>query len=232
MRLIALLIASLFITTAQAQAWGWKSHPATTTTTPPAVPLVTPAPGNFDYYVLSLSWSADWCATTGDARHDPQCASGRDYAFVLHGLWPQNEQGYPDNCHTSQRDPSRSQSAAMTDITGSAGLAWHEWQKHGRCTGLSAQAFYDTARKAYTSIAIPPELRHLNKQIDVAPSVIVDAFIAANPGLKRTMIAVTCDKGKIQEARICLTKTLQPRPCSPEAARSCHLSGAEMDPVR
>ena len=64
------------------------------------------------------------------------------------------------------------------------------------------------------------------------PKDAVDAFIAANPGLKRTMIAVTCDKGKIQEARICLTKTLQPRPCSPEAARSCHLSGAEMDPVR
>ena len=35
------------------------------------------AAGDFDYYVMSLSWSAAWCALEGDARDDPQCDDGR-----------------------------------------------------------------------------------------------------------------------------------------------------------
>lgn len=189
-------------------------------------------PGRFDYYVLSLSWSADWCALTGDARHDPQCATGRGYSFTLHGLWPQNRVGYPSDCHSAMRPPSRAQTAAMADITGSGGLAWHEWQKHGSCSGLSPRAYFATARRAYDSVKIPTVLRHLKKPVRVKPDVIAQAFLEANPHLKRGDIAVTCEHGLVQEVRICLTKTLAPRPCSVEAAQSCRLPAVRLDPLR
>ena len=32
--------------------------------------------GDFDYYVMALSWSANWCALEGDARNSPQITAG------------------------------------------------------------------------------------------------------------------------------------------------------------
>ncbi|MFT6169429.1 MAG: ribonuclease T2, partial [Celeribacter sp.] len=29
--------------------------------------------GDFDYYVLAMSWSPTWCALEGDDRNSPQC---------------------------------------------------------------------------------------------------------------------------------------------------------------
>src|SRR5499427_7603553 len=55
------------------------------------------APGQFDYYVLSLSWSPSFCETaTGNARRQ-QCGA-RPFSFVVHGLWPQYEHGFPESC--------------------------------------------------------------------------------------------------------------------------------------
>src|SRR6476661_2195277 len=94
-----------------------------------AAPLRAQVAGDFDYYVLSLSWSPNWCATEGEAG-DAQCEPGAGYGWILHGLWPQYEEGWPDDCDTAARDPSRRDTAMMSDIMGSGGLAWHAWQKH------------------------------------------------------------------------------------------------------
>src|SRR3979411_349189 len=52
------------------------------------------APGEFDFYVLSLSWSPSFCEEAaergGGGRSQVQCG-GRPYSFVVHGLWPQYE---------------------------------------------------------------------------------------------------------------------------------------------
>ena len=61
--------------------------------------------GDFDYYVLSLSWSPTWCAIEGDDRGADQCDARHDYGWILHGLWPQNERGYPSYCNTSAASP-------------------------------------------------------------------------------------------------------------------------------
>lgn len=188
--------------------------------------------GDFDYYVLSLSWSANWCARESDARGDPQCDARHDFSFTLHGLWPQYESGWPSWCRTTARDPTRSETAAMADIMGGAGLAWYEWQKHGRCTGLSAQQFYAASRQAYESISIPEVFRRLSRNVRLPALVVEEAFLEANPGLDRNMITITCDQGMIQEARICLSKALAPRPCSADAARDCQLPNALMGAVR
>ena len=89
--------------------------------------------GDFDYYVLALSWQPTWCAHTGARR---RAVRDRRRGWSLHGLWPQRERGWPSDCAPLTRDANRNETAAMTDIMGSAGLAWHQWQKHGRCAGL------------------------------------------------------------------------------------------------
>jgi ribonuclease T2 len=188
--------------------------------------------GDFDYYLLSLSWSPAWCALEGDVRSDPQCDAGRGFTFVLHGLWPQHEQGWPAFCRTVERDPTRGQTAAMADIMGGAGPAFHQWRKHGRCSGLSAEDYYRTARAAYDSIAIPDLFARVDRPLTLPASVIEAAFLEANPGLHRDQITITCKAGLIQEARICLTKDLSPRICGADAIRDCRLNDAVLEPVR
>jgi ribonuclease T2 len=188
--------------------------------------------GDFDYYVMSLSWSSNWCALEGDARGEDQCDPRHNYTFILHGLWPQNESGWPSYCRTGERDPSRGQSAAMEDIMGSRGLAWYQWKKHGRCTGLSADTYFDTARRAYESITIPPIFARIDKRLKVPARVIEQAFIDSNARLAPDMITITCDRGMIQEARICLTKGLEPRKCGADAIRDCTMSDAVLNAVR
>jgi ribonuclease T2 len=188
--------------------------------------------GDFDYYVLSLSWSAAWCALEGDARNDPQCDAGRGLTFILHGLWPQFEDGWPSFCRTGARDPSRAETAAMADIMGGSGLAFYQWKKHGRCSGLAAPDYLVAARQAYDSIAIPDLFAGVDRPLTLPASVIEDAFLEANPGLSADQITITCKSGLIQEARICLTRDLTPRRCGADVIRDCRLPDAVLEPVR
>ena len=188
--------------------------------------------GAFDYYLLALSWSPSWCALTGDDRGDPQCDAGTGLTFTVHGLWPQYEQGFPADCFSTNPDPSRADTAAMTDIMGGAGLAFYEWKKHGRCSGLAARDYFATLRRARDSITIPPVFAAIDHDITIDPSVIEDAFLEQNSQLDADGLTVTCKQGKIQEVRICLTRALQPRACAADVARDCTLQGAELDAVR
>jgi len=188
--------------------------------------------GDFDYYVLSLSWSPNWCALEGDAKDDDQCDARHDFSFTLHGLWPQYESGWPSWCRTAERDPTRAETAAMADIMGGSGLAWYEWQKHGRCTGLAAQHYFAASRQAYENITIPEVFRSINRDVRLPALVVEEAFLEANPGLERNMITITCDSGMIQEARICLTRDLAPRPCGADTSRDCRMPNALMHGVR
>lgn len=190
------------------------------------------AAGEFDYYVLSLSWSPNWCKIEGDARNSPQCDPDRDFGWILHGLWPQYENGWPSNCFVLRRDPSRSETEAMADIMGTSGLAWYQWKKHGRCSGLSATDYFALARQAYTSVARPEVFRKLNETVQLPAHVVEEAFIEANPALGPDMITITCKGNWIQEARICLTKDLQPRDCGVDVVRDCSMEDALFDPVR
>ena len=188
--------------------------------------------GDFDYYVMSLSWSAAWCALEGDSRKDPQCDAGRDLTFVLHGLWPQYDDGWPSFCRTVQRDPTRGETAEMADIMGGAGLAFYQWKKHGRCSGLSARDYYQTARQAFAQVMIPELFAQVDRPLTLPASVIEDAFLEANPDLSREEISITCADGLIQEARICLTPDLEFRRCGDDVIRDCRLKDAVLKPVR
>lgn len=184
----------------------------------------------FDYWILSLSWSPTWCALEGDAREAPQCET--DAGWTLHGLWPQYEDGWPAYCPTSARPPSRSETAAMSDIMGSGGLAWHQWRKHGTCSGLSSRDYFEASRSAYAAVARPEVLRRLTEPVRLPASVIEEAFLEANPAISADGLTVTCKAGRIAEVRICLDKSLRPRSCGADVSRDCRDPRARLDPVR
>lgn len=187
-------------------------------------------PGVFDYYVLALSWSPGWCETQGGGS--AQCAPDRRLGWILHGLWPQHERGYPRDCPSRRADPSRADTAAMTDIMGTSGLAWHEWQAHGRCTGLGAEDYFALSRRAYASVTRPPVLRALDEDVRLPAQVVERAFLDANPDLSADGVTVTCRDGRIREVRICLTRDLVPRECGPDVVRDCTATDALFDAIR
>lgn len=188
--------------------------------------------GVFDYYVLALSWTPNWCEIEGDAKGSDQCDARHDHGWTLHGLWPQFHRGWPSFCPTAKRPPSRAMTRDMADIMGTSGLAWYQWNKHGACSGLSARAYYDLSRKAYESITRPEVFRKLDKPVKLPASLVEEAFLKANPGLDKDMITVTCRDGFIQEARICLSKSLEPVPCGSDVIRDCRMKDALFTPIR
>ncbi|QIE46831.1 ribonuclease T2 [Pseudohalocynthiibacter aestuariivivens] len=189
-------------------------------------------PGAFDYYVLALSWSPTWCAIEGDARDAAQCDPAAETGWILHGLWPQYHRGWPAHCQSAERPPNRAMTSDMADIMGSSGLAWYQWKKHGTCSGLSAPAYYALAREAYDRVNRPAVFRKLTKPIKLPASVVEEAFLKANPGWERDMLTITCRNGRIQEARLCLSKSLDPVPCGRDVIRDCTAKDALFDPIR
>jgi ribonuclease T2 len=188
--------------------------------------------GEFDYYVLSLSWSQNWCALEGGLRNSPQCDADADFGWVLHGLWPQFETGWPADCRHTFRNPSRAETTAMADIMGTSGLAWYQWNKHGSCSGLSPDDYFALARLAFERITRPAVFRRLEYPITLPASLVEEAFIRDNPFLSPDEITITCSASRIQEARICLTRDLEPRRCGSDVIRDCSLDDALFDPVR
>ena len=185
--------------------------------------------GEFDYYVLSLSWSPNWCQLEGNARQSEQCEE--DHGWILHGLWPQFHRGYPSYCRTIERAPSRGMTADMADIMGTSGLAWHQWKKHGTCTGLSATDYYALSREAYGRITRPAVFRKLDQSVKLPAHVVEQAFLKDNPQIQPDGLTVTCRDGHIQEARICLSRDLAPVPCGQDVVRDCTLTDALFHPV-
>ncbi|MFC6489072.1 ribonuclease T2 family protein [Nitratireductor sp. GCM10026969] len=189
--------------------------------------------GRFDFYVLSLSWSPSYCAVEGTDANRRQCEGPRPYAFIVHGLWPQYEHGYPEFCPGAGPDrvPDRLVDAYL-DIMPSPGLIGHQWRKHGSCSGLSQADYLALARAARERIVMPEEFSRLDEPQMVSPRILEERFIAANEGLSLDGIAVTCGRRYLREVRICLTRDLQFRACPQVDHNACRLDRTLMPPVR
>jgi ribonuclease T2 len=197
----------------------------------PAAAASLPQGSGFDFYVLALSWSPSYCAAEGADANRQQCGSGRPYGFVVHGLWPQFERGYPEDCKVGEREVPRSTITGLLDIMPSAGLIGYEWRKHGTCSGLSQGDYFEVLRAAREKVVIPPKFRSLSGNLQISPPEIENAFVTANPGLTREAISVACDRRYMREVRVCLTKDLAFRPC-PELDRSgCKANAMLMPPI-
>ena len=158
--------------------------------------------GQFDFYVLALSWSPSFCAAVAERAAGaggaagaagaagraagPQCGA-RAYSFVVHGLWPQYEKGFPEYCQVPAPRLDRAMVSSMLDLMPAPHLIFSEWDRHGTCSGLSPRAYFETVRKARAVVKIPPEYMDLQEPLSVAPAAVEDAFIKANPGLRQSL---------------------------------------------
>ncbi len=173
----------------------------------PAQSSAESAGSGFDYYLLNLSWSPEFCYSHPSA---PECAAHD--AFVLHGLWPENNDGtYPENCSNA---PGPADPGKYSDLYPDSGLLDHEWRTHGTCSGLSADAFFAAARTAYHSVRIPPELANLKTQTSMPPEAVLGLFTDRNPGIPRSSLVLSCGHNFLTAIEVCLDKDLHPAPCS------------------
>ena len=197
-------------------------------------------PGVFDYYLLALSWSPTYCADVGEKRRDPQCSprSGRPFAFVLHGLWPQYERRWPQDCRSPDRGyVPRPVAERMLDIMPSERLVFHEYRKHGTCSGLGVDGYFDLARRLYEKVKVPPRFVDLtDARTTVSPAELMQDFMAANPKLEPDMIVVQCGGAgnRLKEVRICFDKSGDFRACgrNENQARLCRADRMYVPPVR
>ncbi|MGV3634636.1 MAG: ribonuclease T2 family protein [Pseudorhodoplanes sp.] len=193
-------------------------------------------PGQFDFYLLALSWSPSFCESSRErngGRSDlQQCTSARPYSFVVHGLWPQYERGFPRECQVPAPRLSRNIVDTMLDIMPAPRLVFNQWDRHGTCSGLDARKYFDTVRKARETVQIPAKFQDITSYLAVTPGDVEKAFIDANPGLSPEGISVTCDRRRLSEVRICMSKDLQFRSCPEVDRRSCRDDKVMMPPVR
>ncbi len=192
-------------------------------------------PGDFDFYVLSLSWSPSFCADESVASSNrQQCGPGRSFAFIVHGLWPQYKGGdWPAYCPSNE--PSRVPDGLARDtldIMPSFGLIGHQWRKHGVCSGLSQSEYFALARAARNKVIIPPALRKLNRMVAVAPLQVEAAFSKFNKGLDPEEMGVACEDNRLQEMRLCLTKNLEFIDCPSIDRLGCRRTRILMPPLR
>jgi ribonuclease T2 len=155
----------------------------------------------FDYYVLSLSWSPEFCSAH---PKDSQCT--RHYGLVLHGLWPQYNKGYPQSC--SNEWIEKSLIGKFPDLYPSEKLAIHEWQKHGTCSGLAPVDYLKLSQKLKKSVLTPNVLQNLSKPLRVTSSQLNTLIRSSNPKLKADAIVFACaDGGRfLQEIYVCFDK--------------------------
>jgi ribonuclease T2 len=194
--------------------------------------------GRFDYYQLVLSWSPTHCETNSRGHNDTQCgiARARPYSFVLHGLWPQYERGWPEFCPTRDRPfVPNPVIDSMMDVMPSRGLIIHQYKKHGTCSGLGPSDFFRVSRALFTRIKIPSRYDAPQRAQFQTPDGLVEEFVKANPELSPGMIRVVCGRGnanQLREIRICLTRKGEYRECSGRGRHQCRPQKMFIPPVR
>lgn len=192
-------------------------------------PSAAGEPGQFDYYLLTLSWSPTYCLIHPDDRSE--CAH-KGYGFVLHGLWPQFDAGgYPENCALDSR-LSPTAEAVGRGVYPSPSLMRHEWQRHGTCSGLDAIDYFRTADRALASVRIPPILTAPSTTVTMTATQVAASFRASNAGMPLNGLTVACSRSELSEVRMCLSRDLQPRPCGRGVRSSCPSTPIEIPSSR
>jgi ribonuclease T2 len=129
-----------------------------------------------DLYVFAYSWEAEFCYGTTY----PGCGKPRPYwynHFTIHGLWPQySAGGYPSSCTTEAYDVSSAEAVGLEQMT----QYWpdvqyaindpeypqfweHEWSKHGTCSGLSQDDYFQATVNLAKSFGTPQSLQDAAK---------------------------------------------------------------------
>lgn len=185
--------------------------------------------GNFDYYLLSLSWAPNYCADHPNDNSN-ECKTGNHKSFVLHGLWPQSNEGQPPmNCQTAS--PVASDLVRhMLEYFPSRGMIQHEWEKHGTCSGLSSQEYFAKVEQAFKSVQPPEQLKNLTSDKSLAPKDIDQSFADANHA-PADAFRISCHAQELVGVEVCMSKDLKIQSCA-RSLRECPARSVLMHPPK
>ncbi len=186
--------------------------------------------GQFDYYLLSLSWAPGFCAQPTGHHTDLECGKGRHAGFVVHGLWPQRKDGVRiENC-----GPASPVSSAIVDsmlpLMPDAGLIQHEWKTHGTCSGLEASDYFALIRKAVQVVQIPDGFKAPASETNTGPRDVEAKFAQANNAAGKDF-RVSCPGNELREIRACLAKDAKLIEC-PADLNDCRAGQILVRPVQ
>lgn len=182
------------------------------------------ASSDFDFYVLSMSFQPEFCHMH---KHDefPGCESPDDFwrnSLTLHGLWPEDNDGsWPSTCTKEKFDPQ-----VVSDLgsdrffrlwpnvkashhSKSYYSFWeHEWTKHGTCTGMSQDDYFDTVLKHFLPT---PSFVGENYGMEVSASDLLSKYRELDKYSDSSEdfgdVILVCSGGKyLSEVRVCVAK--------------------------
>jgi ribonuclease T2 len=189
----------------------------------------SPNPATFDYYLLTLSWAPEFCASNPSARTSDECNPNKHMGLVVHGLWPQYDNGqWPQDCASTPPVSSATVNHMMPIMPGSS-LIQHEWAKHGTCSGLSMDQYFTAIEKFYNGLKVPDDFKSPSSSATTGPSDIEQKFATANQAPAEAF-RVSCPQNAFSAVEICLTKDFQYLAC-PSTVRECHGSQINVPPV-
>lgn len=179
-------------------------------------------PGDFDFYVLNLSWSPEFCT---EHPQNEQCAARP--GFIVHGLWPQNDDGtYPENCVGMPKPPN---AAAYLDLMPDVNLIVHEWKAHGTCSGMNPEEYFTAVRSAFRQIEIPDAFsRSKEPPASITPKDLLADLSRANPTFPPSSFALTCGNNYLTAIEACFDKGLRPQSC--QHVRTCGATRIKIAP--
>jgi ribonuclease T2 len=188
-----------------------------------------------DHFVLALSWSPSFCASAEAAHQSLQCGAGRRFAFVVHGLWPQYRDEWPEYCRTAETWIPDDLIAELLPIMPSKRLIIHQWKKHGACSALSMKDYFGFTRTLFGKIKIPARYLSPLAPVTTTPHAIIADFIKTNRGLAPGMIEIVCASkrkpARLTELRICFSAAGRFTQCSPRTGDNCQTETLVLPPV-
>lgn len=185
--------------------------------------------GSFDYYLLSLSWAPNYCADHPN-DNSTECKTGNHKGFVLHGLWPQSNEGRPPMSCTTASPVASDLVRHMLEYFPSRGLIQHEWEKHGTCSGLSAQDYFAKVEQAFKSVQPPDQFKSLSGDKSFPPQDLDKSFADSNRA-SPDAFRISCHAQELVGVEVCMSKDLKIQSCA-KALRECPASSVLMHSVK
>jgi ribonuclease T2 len=165
---------------------------------------------------MALSWSPEFCKPrAGQPAHAFQCGGRQgNFGLVVHGLWPESGQGWPQWCE-ARAAPTPAEVRADMCLMPSARLMARQWAKHGSCMVPRPAQYFKVIRILRGGLRIP-DYDRVSREDALTAGRIRAAFADANPGWREEAIGVKLnERGWLEELRLCYSKTFRPARCTP-----------------
>ena len=187
------------------------------------------AAADFDYFLLTLSWAPEFCASNPKGKSSAECDPKKHMGLVVHGLWPQYDNGkWPEDCASTPPVSSATVNHMMPIMPGKD-LIQHEWAKHGTCSALSTSDYFGAIEKLYNGLTVPEDFKKPPDSAQTSPFAIEKDFASAN-NAPAGAFRVSCPQNEFSAVEICLSKDLQYQAC-PTTVKECKANKIQVRPV-